>query len=191
VHGRGIDPLHSSVLEWLADRAAVELEAPARDVEDPADLDDDAAASSSVPQLEELQRLTLGELAARHADVRGLRSWIRALRDTEETGRARMLRLRLQGRLMPVETVERLFEAVDSVWKLLLSSAPIAIAVRIAPDNVATVAPIVRDLMSQNLEAARDRMSNIVESNDPLAPIPVPREQLECTGDEPPWGESA
>ena len=192
VHGRGVDPLHPAVLEWLADRSAVELEAPAPKVDDSAALDDeDAEASSALPQLEELAGLTLGELVARHADVRSLRWWIRAARDAEEAGRARMLRLRVQGRLIPVATVEHMIRAVDDAFKLLLSNAPTAIATRIAPTDAAAVRVVVRDLMSQQLKAARDRVDAILASDDPLSPIPAPEESIEVSAEDPPWGDDA
>jgi hypothetical protein len=82
-----------------------------------------------------------------------------------------MIRERLEGRLIARTTVVRMFEHIDTAFRLLLSDAPRSIATRIAPQDVAGVAALVRDVMSQHLAACRGKIDVSLASDDPMAPL--------------------
>lgn len=110
-------------------------------------------------------------LTEHYGDAREFESWIRGRKALEEARKAQMLRERLEGRLIARTTVVRMFEHLDTAFRLLLQDAPRAIATRLAPQEVATVAALVRDVMSQHLVTCRDKLDGSLASDDPLAPL--------------------
>lgn len=110
-------------------------------------------------------------LTERYGDAREFESWIRGRKALEEARKAQMLRERLEGRLIARTTVVRMFEHLDTAHRLLLSDAPRAIATRIAPQDVATVAALIRDVMSQHLKSCRDKLDQSLASDDPMAAL--------------------
>lgn len=110
-------------------------------------------------------------LTERYGAAREFESWIRGRKALEEARKAQMLRERLEGRLIARTTVGRMFEHIDTTFRLLLSDAPRAIATRIAPQDVATVAALVRDVMSQHLVACRTKLDDSLASDDPMAAL--------------------
>lgn len=113
----------------------------------------------------------LTALTERYGDAREFESWIRGRKALEEARKAQMLRERLEGRLIARTTVVRMFDHLDTTFRLLLSDAPRAIATRIAPQDVATVAALVRDVMSQHLVACRSKLDVSLASDDPMAAL--------------------
>lgn len=143
---------------------------------------DEPEAARSIEDLEaELgprEWTDLGELAEpltvlseRYGNAKEFEQWIRARKALEEARKAQMLRERLEGRLIARTTVGRAFDHVDAAFRLLLSDAPRAIATRIAPQEQAAVAALVRDVMSQHLDACRSKIENSIASDDPFAPL--------------------
>jgi hypothetical protein len=150
---------------------------------EPIEVDgDEPEAARSIEDLEaELgprEWTDLGELAEpltvlseRYGNAKDFEGWIRARKALEEARKAQMLRERIEGRLIARTTVVRAFDHVDTAFRLLLSDAPRAIATRIAPQDVATVAALVRDVMSQHLDACKGKIDLSLASDDPLAPL--------------------
>ena len=156
------------------------VELPPIEVDDDADHEDDRGRS--IEDLEDElgpRRWTnLAELAQpltvlteRYGDAREFESWIRGRKALEEARKAQMLRERLEGRLIARTTAGRMFEHIDTAFRLLLSDAPRAIATRIAPQDVATVAALIRDVMSQHLIACRGKLDDSLASDDPMAAL--------------------
>ena len=110
-------------------------------------------------------------LSERYGNAKEFEGWIRARKALEEARKAQMLRERLEGRLIARTTVARMFEHVDTAFRLLLSDASRAIATRIAPQDVAATAALVRDVMSQHLDACKGKIDLSLASDDPLAPL--------------------
>jgi len=110
-------------------------------------------------------------LTERYGEAREFEGWIRGRKALEEARKAQMLRERLEGRLIARTTVVRMFDHLDTTFRLLLSDAPRAIATRIAPQDVATVAALVRDVMSQHLVACRSKLDQSLASDDPMAAL--------------------
>lgn len=150
----------------------------------PIEVDDDAEheAEQSIEDLEaelgprkwtDLAELAepLTVLTERYGEAREFESWIRGRKALEEARKAQMLRERLEGRLIARTTVVRMFDHLDTTFRLLLSDAPRAIATRIAPQDAATVAALVRDVMSQHLLACRSRLDQSLASDDPMAAL--------------------
>jgi hypothetical protein len=144
--------------------------------------DDEHEAEQSIEDLEaELGPRKWTDLAAlaqpltvlteRYGDAREFEPWIRARKALEEARKAQMLRERLEGRLIARTTVVRMFEHLDTSFRMLLSDAPRAIATRIAPQDVATVAALIRDVMSQHLVACQTKFDQSLANDDPMAPL--------------------
>jgi hypothetical protein len=149
----------------------------------PIEVDEDEPEDEqSIEDLEEQlgprQWTNLAELAEpltvlteRYGDARDFEGWIRGRKALEEARKAQMIRERLEGRLIARTTVVRMFEHLDTAFRLLLSDAPRSIATRIAPQDVAHVAALVRDVMSQHLAACRGKIDVSLASDDPMAPL--------------------
>ncbi len=151
----------------------------------PIEIDDDEPEDAHGQSIEDLEAelgqkkwTNLAELAEpltvlteRYGDAREFESWIRGRKALEEARKAQMLRERLEGRLIARTTVVRMFEHLDTAFRMLLSDAPRAIATRIAPQDVATVAALVRDVMSQHLVACRGKLDTSLASDDPMAAL--------------------
>jgi len=110
-------------------------------------------------------------LTEKYGDAKEFEGWIRGRKALEEARKAQMIRERLEGRLIARTTVVRMFEHIDTAFRLLLSDAPRSIATRIAPQDVATTAALVRDVMSQHLAACRGKIDVSLASDDPMAPL--------------------
>lgn len=143
---------------------------------------DEPEAARSIEDLEDelgpREWTGLGELAEpltvlseRYGNAKEFEGWIRARKALEEARKAQMLRERLEGRLIARTTVARMFEHIDTAFRLLLSDASRAIATRIAPQDVAPTAALVRDVMSQHLDACKGKIDLSLASDDPLAPL--------------------
>lgn len=124
------------------------------------------------------QRVNLAELAEpltalteRYGDVREFEGWIRARKALEEARKAQMLRERLEQRLIARTTVVRMFDHIDTAFRLLLSDAPRSIATRIAPQSVAEVAALIRETMSQHLVTCRTQLDQSLANDDPMAAL--------------------
>jgi hypothetical protein len=149
----------------------------------PIEVDDDEPENAqSIEDLEEqlgpLQWRNLAELAEpltvlteRYGDARDFEGWIRARKALEEARKAQMIRERIEGRVIARTTVVRMFEHIDTAFRLLLSDAPRSIATRIAPQDVAAVAALVRDVMGQHLSACRSKIDVSLANDDPMAPL--------------------
>ena len=151
----------------------------------PIEIDDDEPEDAHGQSIEDLEAqlgqkkwTNIAELAEpltvlteRYGDAREFESWIRGRKALEEARKAQMLRERLEGRLIARTTVVRMFEHLDTTFRMLLSDAPRAIATRIAPQDVAAVAALVRDVMSQHLVACRGKLDNSLASDDPMAAL--------------------
>lgn len=133
------------------------------------DLEDQLGSHRGVDLAGLAEPLTV--LTERYHDAKEFESWIRARKALEEARKAQMIRERLEGRLIARTTVVRMFEHIDTAFRLLLSDAPRSIATRIAPQDVAGVAALVRDVMSQHLVACRGKIDVSLASDDPMAPL--------------------
>lgn len=176
--GSSVNVLHEAARRWLFEREGSRLELP------PIGVDEDPPENPRpVESLEEElgpggQRIDLADLAEplttlteRYGDVREFEPWVRTRKALEEARKAQMLRERIEGRLIARTTVVRMNDHVDTAFRLLLSDAPRAIATRIAPQDVAGVAALVRDIMSQHLKSCREHMDQSLANDDPMAPL--------------------
>lgn len=149
----------------------------------PIEIDEDEPERrQSIKDLEEQlgtrQWTNLAELAEpltvlteSYGDAREFEQWIRARKALEEARKAQMLRERLEGRLIARTTVVRMFDHIDTAFRLLLSDAPRALATRIAPQDVAAVGALAREIMSQHLVTCRDKLNQSLASDDPMAAL--------------------
>jgi hypothetical protein len=110
-------------------------------------------------------------LTERYGNAKEFEGWIRGRKALEEARKAQMLRERIEGRLIARTTVVRMVDHIDTAFRLLLSDAPRAIATRIAPQDVAATAALIRDVMSQHLVACRTKMDDSLAADDPMAPL--------------------
>lgn len=144
--------------------------------------EDEPEREQSIEDLEEQlgprQWTNLAELAEpltvlteNYGDAREFEGWIRARKALEEARKAQMIRERLEGRLIARTTVVRMFDHIDTAFRLLLSDAPRALATRIAPQDVAAVGALAREIMSQHLVTCRDKLNQSLASDDPMAPL--------------------
>jgi hypothetical protein len=60
---------------------------------------------------------------------------------------------------------------VDTAFRLMLTDAPRSIATRIAPQDVAPVAALIRETISQFLATCRTQLDQSLESDDPMAAL--------------------
>lgn len=185
--GNSVNILHKAARTWLFEREGTRLEQlpPAEPLPDvpPIEVDEDPEeprrpVASLEAELGPGQRIDLAALAEpltrlteRYGDVREFEAWVRTRKALEEARKAEMLRERIEGRLIARTTVVRMIDHIDTAFRLLLSDAPRAIATRIAPQEVATVAALVRDVMSQHLKSCREHMDQSLAADDPLAPL--------------------
>ena len=179
--GSSINVLHESARRWLFEREGAKLKQlpplPPIEVDD-APEEPRRPVASLEAELGPGQRVDLAALAEplttlteRYGDVREFESWVRTRKALEEARKAEMLRERIEGRLIARTTVDRMVDHIDVAFRLLLSDAPRAIATRIAPQDVAAVAALVRDVMSQHLKGCREHMDQSLAADDPLAPL--------------------
>lgn len=185
VHGAGVNALHPVAKRWIADRKArvappppppVDPDAIAVDGPDAPDDDEPDRPPGPVavpdfgPDLSELAE-PLTALTERYGSAAAMAAWVKCRKILEEARKAEMLRERVAGRLIARTTVVRMLDHVDGAFRILLSDGPRTIATRLGcPDTVSATA-IVRDIMSQHLEAAQAHMVAALESDDPMAPL--------------------
>lgn len=151
------------------------------DAPDPPDDDDepDAFAPPAAPvefgawldaDLAELAE-PLTELTERYGSAPAFTTWVKARKQLEEARKAEMLRERVAGRLIARTTVDRMIDHVDVAFRLLLTDAPRAIAIRLGCANAPEAARVIRDMMGQHLAAAQTHMTAALEADDPMAPL--------------------
>lgn len=169
--GTAVDPSHPDVQRWMAIRSAATKDyAPP----EPGKRLDEPEPEESIDSPQELLEVLATErpepLTATKDPVM-VERWVRTHKLTEEAIKAKRLRERVERNLIPKTTVDRIFGAVETGFRLLLSDTPRALAIRIAPERQVEITAMVRDLMSQHLTAARDRMVAILEADDPTEPL--------------------
>lgn len=195
--GTGVDVFHAASQTWLGQRAAARIELPpltvgiAVDAADEPDAESTGATESGAAepvgavepaelerQLGFRQFADLADLAEplttlteRYGDAPALERWVRCRKTLEDARKAEMLRGRIQGRLIARTTVIRMIDHVDVAFRLLLSDAPRTIATRLSAADMPGATAMVRDVMTQVLEAAIDHMSASLEADDPMAPL--------------------
>lgn len=177
--GNSVNVLHKAARAWLFEREGLRPPEPIPPIEVDADPEEPRRPVASLEaELGPGQQLDLGALeeplttlTERYGDVREFEGWVRTRKALEEARKAEMLRERIEQRLIARTTVNRMLEHVDVAFRLLLSDAPRAIATRIAPQEVAAVAALVRDVMSQHLKSCREHMDQSLAADDPLAAL--------------------
>lgn len=200
VSGKAVNALHPASRSWLAERtrksrarraeaentsstrrAAPELDAApesiAVDAPDPPDDDDDDEPPASIEfgawleaDLAELAD-PLTQLTERYGSAPAFTAWVKARKQLEEARKAGMLRERVAGRLIARTTVDRMIDHLDVAFRLLLTDAPRAIAIRLGCANAADAGRVIRDMMGQHLTAAQTQMAAALEADDPMAPL--------------------
>jgi hypothetical protein len=197
VKGVGVNCLHPTAKRWLADRKAraalpppplpppVEPGIPV-DAPDPPDDDELASGERTGPvgpeqlvgawldrgslDLDDLSE-PLTRLTERYGSAPELAAYVKCRKILEEARRAEMLRERIAGRLIARTTVVRVVDHVDSAFRILLTDAPRAIATRLGCADMPAATALIRDIMSQHLEAAQSHMVASLEADDPMAPL--------------------
>jgi plasmid maintenance system antidote protein VapI len=165
-------------------RPAPELDAApesiAVDAPDPPDDDDDDEPEAPTAPVEfgawldaDLAELAepLTQLTERYGSAPAFTAWVKARKQLEEARKAEMLRERVAGRLIARTTVDRMIDHLDVAFRLLLTDAPRAIAIRLGCSNAADAARMIRDMMGQHLSAAQTQMAAALEADDPMAPL--------------------
>lgn len=161
------------------DRGADEApESIAVDAPDPPDDDDDDDEPPAPVEFGVWLDADLAELAApltqlteRYGSAPAFTAWVKARKQLEEARKAEMLRERVAGRLIARTTVDRMIDHLDVAFRLLLTDAPRAIAIRLGCPNAADAARVIRDMMGQHLAAAQTQMAAALEADDPMAPL--------------------
>jgi hypothetical protein len=183
--GMQVNCLHPDAKRWIAQReavrAAAEAEADAAipvDGDDaPEGDDDDAPAPAQIlmpwqaaVDLAELEQ-PLTELTERYGSAEAFANWVKSRKMLEEARKAEMLRERVAGRLIARTTVLRMVDNIDSAFRLLLSDAPRTIATRLGCADLTAASALIRDVLSQQLEAAQSHMIAALDADDPMAPL--------------------
>jgi hypothetical protein len=175
--GKSINVLHESARRWLGERAARTKDLP------PIPMDDDERPSDRpIAELElELgprESIDLADLAEpltalteKYGDARSFDGWVKCRKTLEEARKAELLRLRIEGRLVPRTTVMRMLDHVDVAFRLLLSDAPRSIATHLAPQDMTAATSRIRDVMGQILNASREHVAASLEADDTMAPL--------------------
>lgn len=192
VQGPGVNCLHAAAKRWLADRKARVAPAPppveladAPDAAIPVDApdapDDDEPERAVAPELgawldggaPELADLSepLTALTERYGSAASMSAWVKSRKTLEEARKAEMLRERIAGRLIARTTVVRMLDHADGAFRILLSDAPRTIATRLGCADLPKATAVIRDIMSQHLEAAQSHMVASLEADDPMAPL--------------------
>lgn len=189
--GKGINVLHEATRAWLERKAEkrppIKGAAPIIMTEAPPDEPDhdttptpeEAEAAlgpwRSQVDLESLLE-PLSTLTEKYGDSKEFAAWIKCRRALEEALKAQMLRERVAGRLIARTTVARLMDHVDTAFRFLLADAPRTVATRIAPNDMARTAAIIRDVMEAILDRARLGMAQSLEADNPESPLEVAAE---------------
>jgi hypothetical protein len=182
--GSAVNVLHPAARKWLALRAAARAEAPPHESDaipvDGADADaPELAEPVPVPELSPWQlgadlaelEQPLTALTERYGSAEAFAGWVRCRKMLEDARRAEMLRERVAGRLVARTTVVRMIDHVDVAFRLLLTDAPRTVATRLGCPDTAAATALIRDVMSQHLEASRSHMVAALEADDPMAPL--------------------
>lgn len=185
-----VDVTHPAVRRWLAERDGAR-EAAAREAAEHGDGPEPPEPPGPEPEPEpesdppptlpaawiddldlgEIEATPLGELKERFGSHPALAGWFRCLKTLEETRHKRNLRERYEGKFVARSTVIRMIDHVDGAFRLILSDAPRSIATRLSLPDTAAGAALIRDLLTQTLEAAREHMAASLEGDDPVAAI--------------------
>ena len=120
--------------------------------------------------LDELGSL-LSTITERFGELAAVQAHVRCRKLLEEARKAEMIRQRIEGRLIARTTVLRMVDHIDVAFRLLLSDAPRSIATRLSAPDMAAATAMIRDVMGQSLEAARDHMLAALEADDPMMPL--------------------
>ena len=187
----GVDVCHPSVKRWLDERAAARAAearhgAAANDAipVDGADLDDESDEGGEqlgLPgvggrpwdaelSLDDVEQ-PLAQLCQAYGSHAAFAGWLHSLKKLEDARRSKMLRERVEGRLIPRTTAVRMIDHVDTAFRLILSDAPRTIATRLSAPDMAAAVAMIRDVLSQTLETARDQVAAAIENDDPMAPL--------------------
>lgn len=189
--GSGVNVLHPAATKWLSQRKAAAAAAAPRSVDlppeapipvDEGDVDELAPARLTAAELELAlgpeKTVDLDELAAllnriteRFGDLATVQPHVKCRKLLEEARKAAMLRERIEGRLIARTTVVRMVGHIDSAFRQLLTDAPRTIATRLSAPDMAAAVAMIRDVMGQALEAARDHMVASLEADDPMLPL--------------------
>lgn len=184
VHGPGVNALHPVAKRWIADRKArvappppppvdpdaIAVDGPDAPDDDEPDRPGPVAVPDFGPELSELAE-PLTALTERYGSAPAMAAWVKCRKILEEARKAEMLRERVAGRLIARTTVVRMLDHADGAFRILLSDAPRTIATRLGCPDMVSATAIVRDIMSQHLEAAQAHMVASLESDDPMAPL--------------------
>jgi hypothetical protein len=190
--GSGVNVLHPAATRWLAQRKALAAAAspptPSVDLPpeapipvDEIDIDPGPARATAAElelalgpektvDLDELARL-LNQITERFGDLATVQPHVKCRKMLEEARKAEMLRQRIEGRLIARTTVIRMIGHIDIAFRLLLTDAPRTIATRLSAPDMAAATAMIRDVMSQQLAAARDHMEASLAADDPMAPL--------------------
>lgn len=169
--GTVVNVRHASVKRWLARRDAA-----TKDFEPPP-VPPVVAAPPIAAGFNEVHELLAVLTEERPEPLQDLRDpvlverWVRTHKLTEEAIKAKRLRERVERCLIPRTTVVNMLAHSDVAFRLLLSDAPRAIATRLAADDMTKAAALIRDILSQHLDVARERMATSLEADDPTAPL--------------------
>lgn len=195
VRGAGVNCLHPTARRWLSDRKGLTAPAPveladsipvdAPDAPDPPEDDElpgeEPPAPPSVPELgawgdgggpdfaDLSEPLTM--LTERYGSAPAMHAWVKSRKTLEDARKAQMLRERIAGRLIARTTVVRMVDHVDTAFRILLSDAPRTIATRLGVADPRAAVMVIRDLMSQHLEAAQNHLAASLEADDPMVPL--------------------
>lgn len=183
--GRGgqVNVLHPAARKWLAQREAARAldeipvdgaDAPEADAPEPSDAPP-APAQLLMPwqanvDLAELEQ-PLTELTERYGSAEAFCNWVKSRKMLEEARKAELLRERIAGRLIARTTVVRMVDHFDAACRLLLTDAPRTIATRLGCADMTAAAALVRDVMSQQLDAALSHMIASLDADDPMMPL--------------------
>jgi hypothetical protein len=113
----------------------------------------------------------LTRLTTIYGDAREFERWVKCRKVLAEAQKAEMLRERIEGRLIARTTVVAMVDAAATAFRLLLSDSPRTIATRLSCPDMAAATALIRDVMSQALEAARDQMAAALDADDPMVPL--------------------
>jgi hypothetical protein len=185
-NGKWVDVSHPAAQRQLAKSAAArgmplaEVEAPeapeAPEPEAPPDaepIDVEALRSVSASgSASDLLGPELAELATGgKVEPALLPGLLRCRKLYAEARHKEILQARVEGKVIARTTVINAFGHVDVAFRLLLTDAPRAIAMRLGAANMPAAAAMIRDVMEQQLEACRSHIAASIEADDPLAPL--------------------
>lgn len=185
--GVAVNVLHEAAKKWVAERDG-RGRAPSDESEpiavddgpDPIDGDEPPAGDSTgtggvandvlAAELDSLEQ-PLAELTERYGAAPAFNSWVKCRNTLATARKSERLLARLDGRLIARTTVQNMVSHIDTAFRLLLTDAPRTIAIKLGADDLPTATAMIRDVMSQALDACRDHMAASLEADDPMAPL--------------------